>query len=281
MVGGRRDEGQGVALGQLRGARHALVGRGEAGDRVEPFRREALRAQLALAGRGREASFGERHERAGNAEAHRALALEALEGDALHVGVVPVEGLSGHLLVAVAEARVVEAHAGRETPEELGVRPGLTLGRDRRPVEAHVQVTIGLVDVVVLEGGGGRQHDVREVDGVGPEELVHHGEEILAGQTRADALLIRRHRRHVGVVDEQRLHWRVESLVGEDPSDLAHVEGAGAGRGEVGALEGGGPHRVGTGGRQERPAAGVAPGADHRRKAGDGPDRHAAARRGG
>jgi len=41
---------------------------------------------------------------------------------------VPLEGLPGHLLVRVAQARVVEAHAGSQPAEQLGVRHRLAEG---------------------------------------------------------------------------------------------------------------------------------------------------------
>jgi hypothetical protein len=45
--------------------------------------------------------------------------------------VVPPKGLPRHLLVALAQAGVIEAHAGGEAAEELGVRRRLAEGRDR------------------------------------------------------------------------------------------------------------------------------------------------------
>ena len=56
--------------------------------------------------------------------------------------------------------------------------------RDGRAVEAQVEVAVGLVDVVLLERRGRGQHDVGVVDGVGLEELVHDGEQVLAREAR-------------------------------------------------------------------------------------------------
>ena len=48
-----------------------------------------------------------------------AFPLQPLQGDPLQVRVVPVEGLPRHLLVGVPQARVVQAHARRQPPEEF------------------------------------------------------------------------------------------------------------------------------------------------------------------
>ena len=92
----------------------------------------------------------------------------------------------------------------------------------------------------------------------------------------AHGVLLGRHRGRVRVVDEERLHRRLERRVGQDAPELAHVEGARPRGDEVGPLEGGRVHREGARGGEERAAADVAPGPDHRREARDRPDRHAA-----
>ena len=98
--------------------------------------------------------------------------------------------------------------ARRRNTSVLGLR--FAEGRDGRLAEAQVEVAVGLVEVVVLEGGGRGQHDVREVDGVGGEEVVHDREQVLAGEALAHALLLGGHRHRVGVVDEERLHRRIQ-----------------------------------------------------------------------
>ena len=52
--------------------------------------------------------------------------------------------------------------------------------RDGGPAQAQVEVAVGLVDVVVLERGGRGQDDVGEVHGVGLEQVVDDGEQVLA-----------------------------------------------------------------------------------------------------
>jgi hypothetical protein len=52
---------------------------------------------------------------------------------------------------------MVEAHPRRQEPEHIGVGLRLAEGRDGRPVEAEVEMAVGLVDVVLLERvGAGR-----------------------------------------------------------------------------------------------------------------------------
>ena len=58
---------------------------------------------------------------------------------------------------------------------------------DLRP-ELDVLMAAALIDVVMLEEGRGRQHEVREARRVGHELLVHAGEEIVAQETRAHAV---------------------------------------------------------------------------------------------
>ena len=105
---------------------------------------------------------------------------------------------------------MVEPHARRQQAEDLGVGLALADGCDGRTAEAQVEVPVGLVQVVVLEGRGRGQHDVREVDGVRLEEVVHDDEEVLAREARVHAPLVGRDRGRVGVVDVERLHRRVE-----------------------------------------------------------------------
>ena len=180
VVRGRRDEREREALGERRRARRALARRDVAGQRVDALGGELVGDQLAAARGGREAALGERQVGIRHAQAHRRLALEPLEGDPGHARVVPVERLARHLLVRLAQARVVEPHARGEAAEELGVRERLAERRDRRAAEADVEVPVGLVDVVVLERRGGRQQQVGEVRGVGLELLVDDREQVLA-----------------------------------------------------------------------------------------------------
>ncbi len=277
-MGRRRDEGQREAPRQLGVAGDAPRAAGcTNGSDGLALARQGLRQQLALARRGGEAALRERRPALGHRQPQAALALQPLEGHALQVGVVPLQGRARHLLVALAQGRVLEAHPRCQAPEELGVRQALAQRLDGRAREAQAEVAVGLVQVVVLEGGGGRQQHVGEVGRVGLEQVVHDHEQVFAQEAPPHGLLVGGHRAGVRVVDEQGRHRRVEPRVVEQPAQLAHVERAGPGRRQVGPLERGRVDREGARGRQQHAAARVAPGSHHRRQAGDGAHRHAPA----
>ena len=76
---------------------------------------------------------------------------------------------------------------------ELGVLTGHVIGRredlpdaarllQAMGSELHVVVTVGALDVLVLEEGGCGEEDVGVVGGVGEELLVDDGEEVVAEQ---------------------------------------------------------------------------------------------------
>ena len=130
---------------------------------------------------------------------------------------------------------VVHAHANRQFPEYLGVGFGFTQGRNGRAVQQHIGVAIAVVDVPVFELGGGRQHIVGMVGGVGHEMLQHHGEQILARKTCHHFRRLGRHRHRVAVVDHHRFNQigRVQGV-----ANRAHVDQRRARVGvQVGALQ--------------------------------------------
>ena len=104
------------------------------------------------------------------------------------VRVVPVQRLRApsarRSRAAPGWSRPMRAASSRKT-SVLGLHS--PSGRDGGLAEAQVEVAVGLVDVVVLEGGGRGQHDVGEVDGVGREQVVHDREQVLAREARAHA----------------------------------------------------------------------------------------------
>ena len=161
-------------------------------------------------------------------------------------------------------------------------------------------MAVGFEDVPVFQLGGGRQHIVGIVGGVGLELLQHHGEEIVTAQTGQHGSLIGRDRGRVAVVDDQRLDRRAGFLRRGNGIDRArvvvglgqvgrvqaqriaqtvHVDGARAAAGQqIGALQTAEIQVAeGAAGAQLDAAAMVAPGADQRRQAGDGAHGHAAA----
>ena len=73
-------------------------------------------------------------------------------------------------------------------------------------------MSVGDLEVGVLELHGRGQHDVRILDGVGAEVLGHHREEIGPPQPPPDLRLVRHAGERVAGVDEQRLDRRVAHL---------------------------------------------------------------------
>ena len=63
-------------------------------------------------------------------------------------------------------------------------------------------VAVGALEVGVLEERGGGEHDVGIVGSIGPELLVHDGEEVRAGHAAQNRVLVGRDGAGIGVVDE-------------------------------------------------------------------------------
>ena len=167
-----------------------------------------------------------------NVQADESLLAQRVEGDAARA----VERGAHDLLVRLAQLRIVEAHGRGEAAEDLRVRQRFAQRLDGAAVVHHVQMSVGLVQVIVLElRGGGEQH-VRVVGGVGLEVLEDDGEEVLAPQPAQHALAIGSDRRRVRVVDDHRLDRRIVGL-GQRFAEARHVDGADVLRAEAGALQ--------------------------------------------
>ena len=185
--------------------------------------------------------------------------------------------LARELVVGVAEAVLRVAHARGEPAEHLDIRQRLAHRRDGGVVGEHVEVAVGLVDVGVLELGGGRQHDVGVVHGVGGERIHYHAEKVLARKSFQHLVRIRAHRHRIVVVDDHGMHRRLGG--GERVANLRMVDDAGPlRRHQVRALEFRVVEVVVVRGGEQDPARRIAPRAGERRQAGDGARRHAAAR---
>ena len=95
---------------------------------------------------------------------------------------------------------------------------------------------VGIVQVGVLDLHRRREQEIGEVGGVGLEVVDDHGEEILAGESLPDPALVRRARRRIAAVDEERLH-RLIARGEERLREARHREHARAGRPEIVAPE--------------------------------------------
>ena len=212
----RRDHRQRIARRQLRRRRDRLPRRHEV--RQAPAGHVDAHPPV----RRRKAPVGER--RVGNRQADPAgRGLQRLESHRA------AQRLRGQRLVAVAEARLVEAHRGGQAAEDLGVGQRLAERRNRRLVQQHVGVAVAGVQVEVLELRRRRQHPVGVVGGVGQEVLQHDGEQILPRKAARHLRRLRRHRDRVAVVDDQRLDLRAEvgrGLAQQVVADGAHVDRA-------------------------------------------------------
>ena len=182
--------------------------------------------------------------------------------------------------VVVAQRLVRHPHSRGEQAEDLAVGLRLADRGDRRPVERHVVVTVGEMQVPVLELRRRREHDVGPVGGVGLEVLQHHGEEILARQPAQHGVPFRSHRRRIAVVHDECLHGRATDAgvwLRERVTEADHVDRP-RGRAEVRTRDRGTIElEVGRGG-QLYPATRPAPVTGDGRQAGDVAHRHPATR---
>ena len=140
---------------------------------------------------------------------------------------------------------------------------------DRGLVPSHPQVAPRGGDVVGLDVGGGREHDVGVLGGVGEELLVDDGEQVVAGHALASALGVGHDHERVAVPHDHRPHRRL--LVEQDLAEPAHVERARLAPGEqVGAAERGAVDELALprADAAHQPAAAVAPRTGQRRQAG-------------
>ena len=110
------------------------------------------------------------------------LAIDHRAIDQLVEGAVPA--LSQHV-IDVFTRRHLEAGMGNaEALRQLADHP-VVLARfagrlDQLRADGEILVAAGAIEVVVFEEGGGGQHHVGHLRGVGHELLVHRHEEILA-----------------------------------------------------------------------------------------------------
>jgi len=82
--------------------------------------------------------------------------------------------------VAFVQLGLSEVHRAREPSKDLGVRQRFAGWILDLHLCGDVEVEIGDHEVVELEKARGRQHDVREVGGVGLEQVDYDGKEIFS-----------------------------------------------------------------------------------------------------
>ena len=130
------------------------------------------------------------------------------------------------------------------------------------------------IDVVMLQEGRRRQHDVGVARGVGHELLVHGEEQVVALEALAYLDRFRRDRRRIDVLHDdggdRRAVPKVARIAGQDRADARHVEQPHRAVLRIEPLDQGGVDAVDALVGMHRAAALVLPGAGDRRDAGGG-----------
>src|SRR5690606_3167174 len=105
-------------------------------------------------------------------------------------GAAPLPGGEGGLGVVPADqggaVLVAEVHAGREVEQDVEVGPRLAGRFDRLVGQVHGAVGVGEGAGLLAPGGGG-QHDVGELGGLGEGQVLHRPEQPGLGEDRAVA----------------------------------------------------------------------------------------------
>ena len=171
------------------------------------------------------------------------------------------------------EAAMLRAQPARQLADHVMVGARLAIGLDHLAGDLEWVWPLAGVDVVMLEEGRGRQHDIGHRRRLGHELLVDADEEIVAGEASRTLFGVRADHHRVGVLDQHRRHRRPVAEIAASPvstgpmrdwSSIAdrrveHVE----------PLDQRAVERIEPAIAVERAAAAMLPGAGHRRQAGD------------
>ena len=90
----------------------------------------------------------------------------------------------------------------------------------------QMPLTIGFVEIDLLQLGRRGKHDVRQARGIGHELLVNHGEEVVAVHPLCNETGIGRSAHRVGCEDVETHHRRIADLPGERRAKAIHVHPA-------------------------------------------------------
>ena len=199
------------------GAARTLAGRGVGGQRRVPVAREPGADELDLPRLGREPAVRPRQAVIRERHLDPPVAPHGIEVDRR-------EGGLEHAHVVVEQQRFGQTHRTGDAPEALAVVDRFAERLDRGLVPAHPEVAPRGRDVVGLDVGRGRQHDVGVLGGVGEELLVDDREQVVAGHAGAGLLGVRHDHERVAVPDDHRPYRRL--LLEQDLAQPAHVERA-------------------------------------------------------
>ena len=166
------------------------------------MRTERVGGELDPARRGLELPVTERSTVVGIRGAHPTHRTQFVEVDRRER--LPQQGL-----VVVEQGRLGVAHRRGEPAEQFGVRHALADRIDGGTVPSHPEMTPRQHDVVGLQLGGGRQHDVRVPGGVGEKLFVHDREQVVTFEASADQLGVGHDDERVRVPHDQCVDARV------------------------------------------------------------------------
>ena len=272
----RGDECQRIARGQRSIRRGRFARQHDRRQWIVASALELVGIKLAFARRRRKIALRERRVHDRNIQPLPAVALQRFPIEPLRARIAPTECLPRDFLVAVAKARLVEAHARGQTSKHFCIGQCFAERRDRRIVDERVEMAIARMDVGLLELRRRGQQNVGVVGGVGLKDVVNDAEQILAREALDDLGRLRRDREGIRVVHVDRANRRIASI-DKRVADRRHVDRPRRAADQVGTLERMSVDRICPRRRQQRAARGIAPGTDQRRQARHGANRVGAA----
>src|SRR6516165_9338143 len=106
------------------------------------------------------------------------------------------------------KAGMLSTEASRQRADHLVIGATLTGRLDQLWPEQNVLMPAALIDVVMLEEHGRRQHNVCHARGLGHKLLMYAREQIFARKAAFHQFLLGTHGNRIGVLDQHRGHWR-------------------------------------------------------------------------
>ncbi len=134
------------------------------------------------------------------------------------------EDFGDDLVGALIQPRLGEAHRPRQQAHQFPVALAFSQRRDRLGVVGEHGVAVGLVQIGLLQLRRGRQDDIREIGRVGHEQIVNHGEQIVAHHPLHDQAGVGRGCHRVRPEDEQRADGWVFRFAQQRGSKAVHVD---------------------------------------------------------
>ncbi len=132
---------------------------------------------------------------------------------------------------AQLKARMTGAEAMGESADHVVVRTAFSVGRKDCAADLEIGMGAGSVEIIVLEKGRRRQHDVGHCCSFGHELLVDADEQVIAGEALSNQTRFRGDDHRVGILDEQRGDWwpvaEIALIAGQHWADPRLVEDAG------------------------------------------------------